>query len=348
MTKSPILRIGQCITLLLGCVPVLLINLLVATPVLAIGWKLLAPYIVSPQTSRCTPLTIKFSVEGNDYTLVSTVWSATYHTTNPLAYANTAFVHRPNWVSQKLPSGAAVLFKVPHKDMRVLHRAREQHHKAPAYPYAYYFDDAKAPSVVEAIVSESYYELPSTRIRVSEIAAGKSINCDPPDLTPAVPWLEKEHAERRLEGMFAHVVTKEEWREIPELFEVLDAASEFTSIAEERLKPGLAQLPRSERGLELGQRKEVILQTGHSAGRGYRTQEMPLNHFVRPIQFLEGKATLLLDQPGLILYYPEAKHAAIRVSGIQLGGNTFFPKRRGWHFDPETGTLFKIRRASFF
>ncbi len=348
MTKNPILRVGQYVALVLGCVPVLLINLLIAVPVLAIGWRLVAPYVISPQSSRCTPLTIRFSVEGNSYTLASTVWSATYHTSNPWAYANTAFVRRPNWVSQKLPSGAAVLFKVPHKDMRVLHRARKQQKKAPAYPYVYYFDDAEAPSVVEAIVSELYYDLPSTRVAVTEFAAGKAIDCDPHDLTPAVPWLEKEYSERRLEGLFAHVVTKEEWQAVPELFEVLDTVTEFTSFAEDRLKSGLAQLPRSERSLEWGPRKEVILQTGHSAGRGYRTQEMPLHHFVRPIQFLDGKATLLLDQPGLILYYPEAKHSAIQESGLQLGGNSFFPARRGWHFDPETGILFKIRRASFF
>ena len=174
--------------------------------VVAVSAALLTAFLAArwhysrPLDRRCYEITIAFSAEGVDLVLTAEAVTETYRGP-PIAYGGVSIVHRPKWIGKRLPSGAAVIFSVPFQDMSALIQHQDDGRPGPdVLPYAFWLDDARAPSKMEGYISELAYGNPASRIGINAMSVRRLPECTPTNPAAETSWFDQPREERFIRG----------------------------------------------------------------------------------------------------------------------------------------------------
>ncbi len=144
-------------------------------------------------------------------------------------------------MGKRLPSGAGVLFRIPSKNN--LEQLAQAQSKSGAsnvrfLPVVYWLDDADDASVIVSYVSEAYYEQPSPRLRIHSFSVRH--------LPKRVDSSRREDAGpiAKFHGVYADVVPRSEWEEVPEVTPILSGITEPQVLSKEDSKKIFESIPQ--------------------------------------------------------------------------------------------------------
>ena len=296
---------------------------------------------------RYYEVTISFSAEGEDFELTGTFVCEPYL----IGYysSQVRYSRRGGRLAQRLPSGGALVFGAPDLcgDSYGWERSDEGHLiptvglHAGFVPLVYWIDDADDPSLAEIYVSEVYYRGPSPRLTIHEIRVRGVPESPQTDFSDTVANTALRGGPSDLRGLFATVVPRDVWSEVPEVADVLNQIQEPRVFSLE----ASARISRS--GLYLWQdyytreAENIGIPTEHSQ---YASNEFVrlASHRVFPILRVDESYQITTSSSGVIILMegvpiPQALE-------LQIGdARTVFPRSRYWQFVPESGLLVGIQ-----
>ena len=307
--------------------------------VLAVAYFAVREYYQRPLERRCYEFTVAFEAEGNDYVLRTPITVQVF----PVAsfVSSVSIVTRPKVAAQRLPSGAGIFFNVPFHGSSVGEDLTEVPGGPDELPYAFWLDDVRDPSRMEAYYSEHYYQQPSPRLRIKALSK-RYAECSPVDPGDEIPWLSRPREERFLESHYAHIVPEQTWSKIPALARTLEQVSVFQRLPDEivaDLRVLSAWPPR------WGGDQDTIKVAGRRPSRVI--SDSHVEGFLRPIvrdgdhfRLLEGE-----EDAGMAIYYPDRQKSLDR---LRIGDREVEIGALGkWHYDPVRRNLMKISDVTF-
>jgi len=289
---------------------------------------------------------VSFSAEGQDFEHTAIV------EIRPTKIAFTTFsmsrevhtVQMTNWMGKLLPSGAAVLFRMPDR-LGTLAQAQS---KAGAsnirfLPVAYWLDDADDPSTIESYVSEAYYEQPSPRLRIHSFSVRKIADGTATDPRVNIGWLAESDDVGHQEGIYAEVVPKSQWEDIPEVAKMLHGVTEPHVFSGEDSGKISESIPVSCPFGRIGAFGVPLGDSVFSHVYGEDKCRTASRRF-HPFRRLNGRFELALDDPGAQVNYPD--FTVPWNVDVWIADRSFpASKIDRWLFDPVTHLLLRIRKS---
>lgn len=306
---------------------------------LPVGCFAAREYYSRPIQRHCYEFAIAFQAEGQDYVLRTPVVQEVYR--GPaIAYGGVTIVTRPKIAAKRLPSGAGVFFNIPIHERYSLPKELTSKPGGPdRLPFAFWLDNARDPSRMEAYFSEEYYQQPSPHVVIDALASRDLPECEPADPGDEIPWLGGSREGRFLHGNFVHIVPEAEWSTFPKVAEALREVKEFKSIPEDVT----AALRVTSPGVPTWGGHDDTIGTD-SAGPVRVITNGFVEGIVRPAVREESYLRLLPDNPGEGVYYPETLSGLIK---LRIGDRVQELRAGTWYYDPVGRNLMSVVSVIF-
>lgn len=304
--------------------------------------------------ASCYDAKILFTFEGQPYQASSKVLTFYYRTL--FGPGGRGIAQLPKWMGTRLPTGEAVLFGTPHRSMWALYtRTRDNLKDWRVLPLAYWLNDADSPTQAKAYVTERYYDQAQARLVIDNIVVRKSDDCpsnrfafeDANWFRPeGIGWVNKDYDERGLGGVYANVLSEDDWRGVPGVREYTKKANSVSRVPDQ-LNAALSSLARERSDFIRWDRKELIPISGY--GRYYPKPEngrkLPNQALLFSVVKADGVGHIDLRQPGVISFYKGATET--EPSGERWYRNLQCG-RSAWCYDPKKRIFYRLRFEPFY
>ena len=296
---------------------------------------------------RYYEVTISFSVEGQDFEISRAF--ACEPTISGYEFVQINYRRDGDRLVKRLPSGAALVFGAPNicSDTYEWQRSSDGYFVPtidlhPGYvPLAIWLDDADNPTRAELYVSEIYYEGPSPRIRIHTTrVAGVAA----PQATASDPSGDEQLVLGNLQGLrgiFATVIPRDIWSQIPDIDEFLTEFAEFQNFT---LEDSSRISSKSLYHWDSHRTRQSRILGIPTAGSQYRQNERvrAASRRVYPVEMTDGGFEIGFPTPGVIVLSRDAPiptEFELRIGSGVLPGQL----HQYWQFDPESGLLLSVQ-----